>query len=229
MVIALACRSLPPGQMRKAIVIGMSGAILLRVYLTTVVAYLMDVPCLKLVGAVALVVIAIKLMAEDDHKDKVGEGRDNTDRQKLDLWSAVFVVIIADLVMSLDNVVALAAVANGSFWVLLIGLMLSVPLLMFGSLIVAALLKRYPLLIPAGAALLGWVAGDIAVGDPMISDWVSVQAPALGVVLPFIGVVFVLVESRIVDRDRKAAAWAGGGDVAGGGRGTRASAAGAWG
>jgi YjbE family integral membrane protein len=201
-VIALACRSLPAPQMRKAIFIGTAAAILLRVYLTLVVSYLLEIPGLKLVGAVALLIIAIKLIVEEDKEGKTADSSDPDGRQNLDLWSAVFVVVVADLIMSLDNVVALAAVAKGSIFFLALGLLLSIPLLMFGSLFVAALLKRYPLLITAGGALLGWIAGDIGITDPLIADWVSVQAPALIPAMPLLGAIFVLLEGRIIEGER---------------------------
>lgn len=204
-VIALACRTLPANQMRKAILIGTGVAILLRVYLTTVVAYLLEIPCLKLVGAGALIVIAIKLIVVED-KQGAGTPESGSDgKQSLDLWTAVFIVVIADVIMSLDNVVALAAVAQGSIFFLSLGLVLSIPLLMFGSMFVAALLKRYPILITAGGALLGWIAGEIGVSDPMIADWMTVQAPALAVAMPLLVTIFVLLESRVVEDESKQA------------------------
>lgn len=199
LVIAVACRSLPPALMRKAVLLGTGFAILLRVLLTTVVGFLLQVPLLKLLGAALLISIAIKLLLGDDDGDALpGSAADS--RQ---LWSAVSVVVMADLVLSLDNVVALAAAAQGSVLYLILGLLFSVPLLMYGSLFIARLLGEVPLLIPLGAALLGWVAGQIAVTDPLLADWITTQAPALQVVVPLLCVVFVLVESRII-RERAA-------------------------
>ena len=199
LVIAVACRSLPPQLMRKAVLLGTGFAILLRVLLTTVVGFLLQVPLLKLLGAALLISIAIKLLLGDDDGDALpGSAADS--RQ---LWSAVSVVVMADLVLSLDNVVALAAAAQGSVLYLILGLLFSVPLLMYGSLFIARLLNEIPLLIPLGGALLGWVAGQIAVSDPLLADWVNTQAPALQVVVPLLCVVFVLVESRII-RERAA-------------------------
>jgi YjbE family integral membrane protein len=208
MVIALACRSLPPRRMRKAILFGTVAAIVLRVFFTTLVSFLLDVPCLKLAGALVLVVIAVKLIVSgDEHLDErgrsAGGGGDLPDVQEQTFWSAVIVVVVADAVMSLDNVVALAAVAQGSVFFLTLGLLASIPLLMYGSLIVTGLLRRYPVLIPAGGALLGWVAGDIAVSDPAISGWAATQAPALAVALPPLGAVYVLLQSRIIEREQK--------------------------
>ena len=203
-VIALACRSLPPALTRRAMLIGIDGAIALRVLLTIFASFLLSIPLLKLLGGIALTVIAIKLTIE-----KQGETRSD-ERPPKDapgLWSAVGTIIVADLVMSVDNVVALAAVAHGSIFILTMGLLMSVPLLMFGSVFVAVLLRRYPLLKRGGGAMLGWLAGDIAISDPMLIDWVNQQSPALTIVVPFLVAVFVLIESRIM-QDAQATAYA---------------------
>ncbi|BBF83953.1 Integral membrane protein [Aquitalea magnusonii] len=194
LVIAVACRSLPPQLMRKAVMLGTGFAILLRVLLTTVVGFLLQLPLLKLLGAVLLISIAIKLLLGDDDADSL-PGNTADSRQ---LWSAVSVVVMADLALSMDNVVALAAAAQGSVLYLILGLLFSVPLLMYGSLLIARLLNGYPLLLPLGASLLAWVAGQLAVSDPLLLDWVNTQAPALQVVVPLLCVVFVLLESRII-------------------------------
>jgi len=203
-VIALACRSLPPKLTRRAMWIGIDGAIALRILLATVASFLLSIPLLKLVGGVALTVIAIKLTVERHG----GTDSDESPRKNSPgLWSAVGTIIVADLVMSVDNVLALAAVAQGSIFILSMGLLMSVPLLLFGSLLVSALLRRYPLLKRAGGAMLGWLAGEIAVSDPLILDWVNQQAPALTVVVPILVVLFVLMESRIME-DAQATAYA---------------------
>jgi YjbE family integral membrane protein len=205
-VIALVCRTLPPRPRRRAMLLGIAAAILLRVYLTAAVAILFEVPCLKLAGAAALAIIGIKLMADGDKKDFGLEGRHAAGRRdSLDLWGAVILILLIDLIMSLDNVVALAAAADGNALGLALGLGLSVPLLIYGSLVVGAVLARYPMLVGAGGALLGWIAGDMAVGDPLIAEWIAAQAPALGLAMPAIGALFVLLEGRIVDQDRKKA------------------------
>lgn len=176
--------------------IGIEGAIVLRILLTGVASLLLRIPLLKLVGGVALTVIAIKLTVEE-------AGETASDKSPLKnppgLWSAVGTIIVADLVMSVDNVVALAAVAQGSIFLLALGLLMSVPLLLFGSLFVTGILRRYPLLKRGGGAMLGWIAGDIAISDPIIADWVNQQSPALTLVVPILVVVFVLIESRIVE------------------------------
>ena len=208
LVIGLVCRSLPPRQMRRAMIFGTAAAIVLRIYLTTIVSWLLAIPFLKLLGGVALLLIAIKLLVEEDSERQVPGGAAPEGEQEL--WVAIVLIVIADLVMSLDNVIGLAAAARGSMLVLAGGLLFSLPLLIYGSLFVAALLKRYPLLITAGSALLGWLGGDIAMADPILAGWVTSQAPALGVAVPFLAAIFVVMESRIVRADRAALAPVGG-------------------
>ncbi|MEB0046463.1 MULTISPECIES: TerC family protein [unclassified Pseudomonas] len=198
LVIAMACRGLPPDQLKRAVMIGTSGAIILRVLLTTLAGWLLLVPGLKLIGAVLLLVIAIRLLIEDEANEE-GElpaGALST------LGGAVLTVLTADLIMSMDNVVGLAAVAQGSVFYLLLGLLLSVPLLMFGSVQIAGLLQRQPMLVSVGAALLGYVAGDIAVGDPVVVGWINSQSPALNQVVPLLCAVFVVLQARIIRRQR---------------------------
>jgi YjbE family integral membrane protein len=197
-VIALACRSLPPQQLRKVILIGTGVAILLRILLTTVITFLLALPALKLIGGVALVCIAIKLIVDESATPEAPtEESESDDRDGNRFWSAIGMVIVADLVMSLDNVVALAAAVNGSVVYLIIGLLFSVPLLMVGSLFISRLLNRYPLLVPGVGAMLGWLAGTIAVSDPLVAGWIDTQSPALIYVVPFFCVIFVLLQSKI--------------------------------
>jgi len=200
LIIALACRSLPSDLRRRAIMLGTVFAIGLRVILTGIVSFLLQVPLLKMLGALLLLVIAIKLLLPEKDQDGVnGLGCGGADSR---LLSAVMVVVSADLAMSLDNVVALAAVAQGNIIFLVLGLLLSMPLLMYGSLLINRWLDENPLLIPAGSALLGWIAGQLAVSDPLIADWVNTQAPALSVVVPLLCAAFVLLESRIIRQQR---------------------------
>jgi len=194
-VIALACRHLPARQMRQALFAGMGVAVGLRILFTSVISLLLKVPCLKLAGMVALVVIAIKLLVGEEDAEHLPQRSGST------LWSVVGLIVFADLTMSLDNVVALAAVAQDNLGILVLGLLLSIPMLMYGSLFVTGLFKRYPWLIPAGGALLGWVAGDIGMSDPLIADWVATQAPGLVLAMPLACAIFVLVESRIIQRN----------------------------
>lgn len=201
-VIALACRFQPPQLMRRAMTIGIGAAIVLRILLTTVASLLLQIPLLKLAGGIALTIIAIKLTIAKSG----AAASEEFSREKLEsLWPTVSTIIVADLVMSVDNVVALAAVAQGNILLLTLGLLMCVPLLIFGSVFVTALLKRYPLLIRGGGAMLGWIGGDIAISDPMIAAWVNQQSPALTVVVPILVVVFVLFESRIMEEAQSGA------------------------
>ena len=205
-LIALACRRLPKKQMRQVILMGTGFAFFLRVVLTTIVSFLLTVPSLRLIGGVALVYIALKLLVDEAQHDDASKAIDSeTEKSATDrLWATVGIVVVADLVMSMDNVVALAAVAQDNISFLVFGLLLSIPLLMYGSLFVTGLLNRYPVLVPGVAALLGWIAGDIAVADPLIADWVNTQSPGLTVIMPLLCAVFVLLQSKIVKEVREA-------------------------
>jgi len=162
-VIALACRKLPQRQRVWGVVLGTMVAITLRVIFTGVITTLMSVPYVKLIGGALLLWIAIKLLGQDDN-DKNGhiEPVDS-------LWRAVRIVAIADVVMSLDNIVAIAAAAHGSYALLMFGLACSIPLIMAGAALVTALLERFPVVVWAGAALLGWIAGEIIAKDPLFT------------------------------------------------------------
>jgi YjbE family integral membrane protein len=161
-IIALACRGLPAHQRRWGIVLGAGAAVLLRIVFVGVVAELMLLPYLKLIGGIALVVIAAKLIVPDD------PGKDEV-QAAAHLWRAVAVIVVADLVMSLDNVIAIAAIAQGSALLLVIGLALSIPLIMAGAALITVLLDRFPIFIWAGSALLGWVAGSVMATDPAVA------------------------------------------------------------
>ncbi len=200
LVIAMACRGLPPEQLRRAVLIGTSGAIVLRALLTTLAGWLLLVPWLKLIGAVLLLVIAIRLLTEEEADEDEEGNRSASSPQTM--GGAVVTVLTADLIMSMDNVVGLAAVAQGSVFYLVLGLVLSVPLLMFGSLQISRLLQRQPWLVTMGSALLGYVAGDIAVSDPVVAGWVNSQSPALNQVVPLLSAVFVVLQARIMLRQR---------------------------
>ncbi|MGI8725036.1 MAG: TerC family protein [Methyloceanibacter sp.] len=162
-VIALACRKLPPKQRMWGIVLGTVVAIALRVMFTGLVTTLMTMPYVKLIGGVLLLWIAIKLLGpEDDNKTGTIEPVDN-------LWRAVKIIAIADVVMSLDNVIAIAVASRGSYALLMFGLAVSIPLIMAGAALVMSLLEKYPIVVWAGAALLGWIAGEIIAKDPLSS------------------------------------------------------------
>jgi len=161
LVIALACRGLAPRQRLWGMIFGAGAAVILRIIFTGIVASLMALPYLKLVGGLALLVIAAKLLVpEQEDEDSV--------HAAAHLWHAVQIVVVADIVMSLDNVIAVAAAANGSMPLLILGLAISVPLIVAGAALIMALLNRLPILVWAGAALLGWIAGDVIATDPGI-------------------------------------------------------------
>jgi YjbE family integral membrane protein len=161
LVIALACRELEPRQRLWGMVLGAAAAVVLRIIFTTIVATMMALPYLKLVGGLALIVIAAKLLVPQ-RKDEDGV------KSASHLWAAVQIVVVADIVMSLDNVIAVAAAANGSIPLLILGLASSIPLIVAGAALIMALLDRLPVLVLAGAALLGWIAGDVIATDPAV-------------------------------------------------------------
>ena len=198
-VIALACRSLPPRERRIGVLLGAGAAVALRVVFTLVVVSLMEVPYLKLVGGALLVWIAVKLLTDETDEASV--------KQSDTIWNAVRTVAIADMVMSLDNVIAIAAAAKGSAALIIFGLGLSVPLIVFGATLIITVLQRYPALVWAGAGLLGWVAGSLIVSDP---GWHSLMAawPALvdEVVGGVVGVALVLGWAWALRRRAHAAA-----------------------
>jgi YjbE family integral membrane protein len=184
-VIALAARSLPPRQQKQAIFWGAGAAVVMRIILTIIAVELLKWPWLKLIGAVLLLWIAVKLLLPEHDG---GEGVDSSDN----LWAAIKTILIADLVMSLDNVIGVAAAAKGSLTLLILGLLISIPLVIFGATMLMKLMTRWPIIITIGAGLLGWVAGDMAATDPVVKDWVDASAAWLHWVAPAAGVVFVV-------------------------------------
>ena len=182
-VIAMASRSLPPAQQKKAIIFGSVGAIVLRVILTFFAVYLLTLPYLKLVGAALLLWIGVGLLKSEDDEDEL-EGHAG-------LAAAIKTIVLADLVMSLDNVVGVAAAAKGNVPLLVFGLVISIPLIIFGSTLILKLMERFPIIIVLGAALLGWVAGEMAISDPSIAGFTA-QYHALHTVVPVLGAVLVV-------------------------------------
>jgi YjbE family integral membrane protein len=192
-VIALACRDLPPKQRRWGVIWGAAGAILLRVVLTIFAVKLLELPWLKIVGGVLLLWIGIKLIYGGDDGDSEVKASDR-------LWSAVRTVIVADLVMSVDNVLGVAAAAKGSVPLLVFGLLVSIPLVIAGSQIILKLIERFPWVIVAGGALLGWIAGKMVVEDTAIATWVDAHAPWLDWAAPVAGVVIVVGAAKWLER-----------------------------
>jgi len=161
-VIALAARSLPPQQQKQAIFWGSAAAIVLRVVLTVIAVEMLKWPYLKIIGALLLLYIGVTLMLDDeDDEGDVG-------KQTGGLLVAIRTILIADLVMSLDNVLAVAAAAKGNIPLLVIGLALSIPLIIFGSTLLLKVMERFPIIIIAGAGLLGFLAGEMLLTDPAL-------------------------------------------------------------
>jgi len=182
-VIALASRSLPPAQQRKAIIFGSVGAIVLRIVLTFFAIFLLTLPYLKLVGAVLLVWIGVGLLKGGGGEEEL-EGHSN-------LVAAIKTIIVADLVMSLDNVIGVAAAAKGNVPLLVIGLVISIPMIIYGSTLILKLMARFPAIITIGAGLLGWVAGEMAVTDPSVAGWMA-SHQTLHILAPVAGAVLVI-------------------------------------
>lgn len=173
-VIALACRSLLPRQRLIGIVLGAGAAVVLRILFTVVVQQLLDLPWLKLAGGLVLLWIAVKLLlGEEATEDSVKSGTN--------VWEAVKIVAVADIVMSLDNVLAIAAAAGGNMSLVILGLIISIPLVIFGATLLTWLLDRMPILVWAGSALLGWVAGELIATEPILQPYVLALAESVGV------------------------------------------------
>jgi YjbE family integral membrane protein len=181
-VIALACRALPRRQRMVGIILGAGAAVVLRIIFTVLVQFLLDVPWLQLAGGLLLFWIAVKLLvAEEASEDSVSAGGS--------LLEAVKIVAIADIVMSLDNVLAIAGAAKSAppdqqIWLVVIGLLISIPLVVFGATLIMELLTRFPILVWGGAALLGWIAGELMVSDRIALLQMQAWNPALVVPAP---------------------------------------------
>src|SRR5436309_14448387 len=190
-VIAMACRGLRPRQRLWGMILGAGVAVLLRIVFTVFVAALMLLPWLKIIGGIALFYIAAKLLVPDDPDEDEVEAVEH-------LWRAVRIVAIADIIMSLDNVIAIAAAAQGNMALLVIGLAISIPLIVAGAALIMALLDRYPILVWAGAALLGWIVGEVIATDPVIQGYLEPRFGPEGfhyimLVIPLAGAILVLV------------------------------------
>jgi YjbE family integral membrane protein len=177
-MIALAARSLPPRQQRLAVFWGSAAAVALRVILTVFAVRLLELPWLKLLGGLLLLWIGVRLLAPGREAGEVSASTR--------LLHAIRTILLADLVMSLDNVIAVAAAANAAaptpelatmkYTLLVLGLGISIPIVVFGSVLMLGIMSRYPVVIALGAALLGWIAGDIIVTDPAIAPWIGSHA-----------------------------------------------------
>ena len=196
-VIALASRGLPAEQQKKAIFWGSGAAVVMRIVLTIVAVELLRMPFLKLVGAVLLLWIAVQLLIPEDESD----GHSNTGTT---LAAAIKTILLADLVMSLDNVIAVAAAAKGSVTLLVVGLAISIPLVVFASTWLLTLMTRWPVIVTLGAALLGWVAGEMAISDPAVVGWIDANAAFLHWVAPAVGAIGIVLAGRFMARRAEA-------------------------
>ncbi len=202
-VIALAARSLPDHQRNKAIFLGSAAAIVLRVVLTVFAVQLLQFPYLKIIGAIALFWIGVQLLLpEDDNEDGI--------KSSEHLWAAVRTILIADLVMSVDNVLAVAAAADSGppesrLLLLIIGLGMSIPLIIFGSQLLMKVMERYPVIITLGAALLGFVAGEMLVTDRAVEHIFQASGPASTTVIELAGAVGVVLLGQWLAKRKKAA------------------------
>ncbi len=211
-VIAMASRALPERQQKQAILFGSFGAIFLRVILTFFAVMLLELPWLKLVGGVLLLYIGIKMLIPDD-----GEAQLDAHSK---LWGAIKTIIVADFIMSLDNVLGVAAAAKGNVVLLVLGLAISIPLIIYGSTFLLKLMNRYPIIITIGGGILGWVAGEMAVTDPVLLSWVDANAHWMHDAMPAAGAVLVVAVGKLIashkEKGRQAAAEEAGLEPAGG-------------
>jgi YjbE family integral membrane protein len=184
-VIALAARSLPSHQQKQAVFFGSGAAVVLRIILTVVAAKLLALPYLQIVGGLLLLWIGVQLLGDED--DGEGEHKEHGS-----LMAAIRTILIADLVMSLDNVIAVAAAAQGSMTLLILGLAISIPLVIFGSTLMIKLMERFPIIVVLGAMLIGWVGGETIVSDVALKDtlasnpWLHYAAAAAGAILVYV-------------------------------------------
>lgn len=187
-VIALAVRALPPKERFWGMVLGAGAAAILLIVFTGIVATLMKLPYLKVAGGLALFWVAIKLVSPQAHDSE------NTPEAVEDLWRAVRVVVVANIVMSLDNVIAVAAAAKGNYLLLGLGLAVSIPVVIAGSALFLAIIERFPIVVWGGGALLGWIAGGLLPEDPIIAEHFSeATAETLEVVCGIAGAIIVVL------------------------------------
>jgi YjbE family integral membrane protein len=194
----MAARSLPPAQQKKAVFFGSGAAVVLRILLTVVAAKLLALPYLQIVGGLLLLYIGIQLLSEEDE----GEGEA---KEYGTMLAAVRTILLADLVMSLDNVIAVAAAAQGSMVLLVLGLAISIPLVIFGSTLMIRLMERFPIIVVIGAALIGWVGGETMVNDVVLHGELAFN-PALHYAASAVGALLVVVVGRWLQQRRRRAA-----------------------
>ena len=207
-VIALAARSLPPRQQTLAVAWGSGAAVAMRIVLTLFAVALLQLPYLKLIGAALLLWIGVQLLLPEEGEDNI-DGHEN-------MLAAIKTILIADLVMSLDNVIAVAAAAGDSVTLLILGLGISIPLVIFGSTLLMKVMERFPVIITLGGALLGFVAGEMAVSDPALRDWMSANfqmadkkpmlaGVSLELIVGVVGAALVVATGKLLARRHTAA------------------------
>ncbi|MFE6168047.1 TerC family protein [Viridibacillus arvi] len=184
-VIALACRNLPKRQRKKAIFIGTAGAIILRVVLTFAAVWLLQIPLVKLVGGLLLFYIALDLLKS--------EGEDPNLKSGNSMFAAIRTIIIADFVMSLDNVLAVAGVANGHMGLVILGLAVSIPLIVFGSQLIIKLMEKFPILIWIGALMIAYTAGHMIVADKYGAQFVDRTFPQMAIIIPIMSMILLVI------------------------------------
>ncbi len=192
-VIALACRRLSPTHQRLAFIWGSVGVVVLMVGLTACVVFLLSLPYLEIAGSILLLWIGVKLLVAEEAEE---EGKV---AQKATLMAAIRTIIIADMIMSLDNVLAMAAAAKGHLWMLIVGLVVTVPVILFGSALLMKLMERFPIFIMIGAALIGWVAGEMIISDPAIKDWIDANMTSLHTISPIVCAVGVIAIGKMLE------------------------------
>jgi YjbE family integral membrane protein len=197
-VIALAVRALPPKERFWGMVLGAGAAAVLLILFTGIVATLMQLPYLKLAGGIALFWVAVKLVTPQAHD------AEDTPEAVEDLWRAVRVVVVANIVMSLDNVIAVAAAAKGNYFLLGLGLAVSIPVVIAGSALFLAIIERFPIVVWGGGALLGWIAGGLLPEDPVVAQYFSeATAETLDVVCGIAGAIFVVLMGLYLGKSRR--------------------------
>jgi len=195
-VIALACRALPPKQARHAFIIGAAGIVVLMTVLTAFAAYMLSMPYIEMIGGALLIWIGIKLLLP-------GAGDEQVDASS-SFWGAVRTIIVADIVMSLDNVLGMAGAARGHLGMLFVGMVITIPIILFGSAMIMKLMDRFPVLVKIGAGLLGWVAGEMAIADPAFQGAIAAHAHYMELVAPVLGAASVVIVGTLLARRRGA-------------------------
>ena len=196
-IIALACRNLPKHQRLAGILWGTAGAVILRVILVFFATSLMEIPGLRLIGGTLLIWIGVKLMTEVETDDLDGKIK-----QSSNLLTAIRTIIIADFVMSLDNALAITAAAKGDIGLVVFGLLLSVPIIIWGSALILRLMERFPIIITAGAGLLGWLGGGLMISDKLLAEFTASSLPATQTIAATVGTIFVIAVGRFLAKPK---------------------------